>query len=99
MHIDKIANGYRVEFMYYVDKKRFKRTTNIQLNQRYVVVPPLYSKQLKMLDRECIIVDFLEDESGFVHKAKVRYIDNNRVGRMSFENLVSKDSLIEKTVR
>lgn len=48
-----------------------------------------------MLGRECNVVDFIRDRHGFICKSKVRYIDNNRIGQLSFENLLSKDSVIK----
>ncbi|NOU95313.1 hypothetical protein GC093_19085 [Paenibacillus sp. LMG 31456] len=72
------------------------RITDLVVGRKYKVVQPslLNSKSLKNLDRECIILDFIMDRNGYYNKAKIKYLDNKRVGQISFGNLANEVSQI-----
>ncbi|MCP1185036.1 hypothetical protein [Paenibacillus sp. 1781tsa1] len=95
IHIEDIVSGYRVSVVHDDNKPSTKRITEINLGNIYNIVGPLYSKQQNMLNKVCTVIEFIEDRSGFPSKAKVRYVDNNRVGRVSLYNLASASSVHE----
>ncbi|PZT57434.1 hypothetical protein [Paenibacillus silvae] len=95
IHIEDITSGYRVSVTHNISKHSAKRITEINLGNKYSIVGPLHSKQQKMLNKVCTVIEFIEDRSGLPSKAKVRYVDNNRVGKVSLYNLASVSSVDE----
>ena len=59
---------------------KHKRTTTIKPGNTYVV-RPLNPKKMKNRDRQCTVLGFIETEDGDT-VAVVRYLDNNRQGRI-----------------
>ena len=59
---------------------KHERTTTIKPGNTYVV-RPLNPKKMKNRDRQCTVLGFVETENGDA-VAVVRYLDNNRQGRI-----------------
>jgi len=70
------------------------RKVTLKVGKEYVV-QPLNSQKKKHRDRHCMILDFVpvsEDHPRDI-VAKVRFLDNNRIGRVELEDLTSKASV------
>lgn len=94
MFIEDMPDGYRVHVERNIENQWSVRITEIKIGHKYVIVGPLYSKQQHMAGRECTVTYFIENKCGFTDKAKVRYIDTNRVGQVSLRNLAGNEIFI-----
>lgn len=94
--IGSLIGGYRVAVRYFKNTEYCFRITDLVVGRIYKVVQPslLYSKTLKNLGRECVVVGFIMNRDGYYDKAKIKYLDNKRIGRISFGNLANEDSQI-----
>ncbi len=68
-----------------------ERKMVLRVGSEYVV-DPLNSRKMKHRDRRCVILDFVpvSDDHPKDIIAKVRFLDNNRVGRAELDDLAKK---------
>lgn len=72
-----------------------QRKVIIEVDRHYLVKPQ-NTRKLKHRDRECILLDVIPvSESRSDSVAKVRFLDNNRQGRVDLSDLVPLDDLYE----
>jgi hypothetical protein len=86
--LNETNEGYVVEVKYFENNVQINRITQLIIGHEYIVVPPLYAKQKFLEGRKCVLEEYINGKSGWVEKLKVRYPDNNRVGRVSIENVM-----------
>ena len=69
------------------------RKMTLTIGNEYLVAP-LNSRKKKHRDRVCVILDFVPVSESHPRDlvAKVRFRDNNRVGRVELEDLTSSHS-------
>lgn len=58
----------------------------IELGKEYVV-RPLNALKKKHRDRRCIVIGFIQDDTGVPVDARVKFLDTNRTGRVSVRDL------------
>lgn len=66
-----------------------ERNTEIETSKEYVV-QPLNPRKLKNRGRHCLVLDFVPLSESHPNDtiAKVRYIDNNRIGKVDLADLI-----------
>ncbi|GEN33794.1 MULTISPECIES: hypothetical protein [Aneurinibacillus] len=74
---------------YINDEKHY--AVKIELGKEYVVQPVNVLKK-KHRDRRCIVIGFIQDDTGVPRDARVKFLDTNRTGRVSIRDLVLPDS-------
>lgn len=74
-----------------------KRIVIIEIDRQYVVRPH-NKRKLKHRDRECIVLDVVPISESHPHDkiAQVRFLDNNRQGRVELFDLVPVGELYEE---
>jgi hypothetical protein len=67
-----------------------QRKTTIKVGKKYVIQPPNILKK-KHRNRRCVVLGFVPVSDSHPRDivAKVRFLDNNRIGRTELEDLVS----------
>lgn len=58
----------------------------IELGKEYIV-RPLNALKKKHRDRRCIVIGFIQDDTGVPIDARVKFLDTNRTGRVSIRDL------------
>ena len=66
-----------------------QRNTEIETGKEYII-QPLNSRKLKNRGRHCLVLDFVPVSKSHPNDivAKVRYTDNNRIGKAELRNLI-----------
>jgi hypothetical protein len=66
-----------------------QRNTEIETGKEYIV-QPLNPRKLKNRGRHCLVLDFVPVSEAHPNDivAKVRYIDNNRIGKVNLSDLI-----------
>jgi hypothetical protein len=72
-------------YTYVNDQKH--QAVKIELGKHYIV-QPLNVLKKKHRDRQCIVIGFIQDETGMPIDARVKFLDTNRTGRVSIRDLV-----------
>ncbi len=73
------------------DRSSKPHKITLEVGKRYVV-QPLNSQKKKHRDRRCVLLDFVPVSDSHARDivAKVRFIDNNRIGRTELDDLVPR---------
>ncbi|AMA73214.1 MULTISPECIES: hypothetical protein [Aneurinibacillus] len=69
----------------YVNDEKY-HAIKIELGKEYVV-QPLNALKKKHRGRHCIVIGFIQDETGMPVDARVKFLDTNRTGRVSIRDL------------
>jgi hypothetical protein len=64
-------------------------TLTLEIGREYII-EPLNPKKLKNRGRHCLLLDFIpvSDSHPRDIQAKIRYLDNNRIGRAELGDLI-----------
>ncbi|ERI04272.1 hypothetical protein HMPREF0083_06106 [Aneurinibacillus aneurinilyticus ATCC 12856] len=71
---------------YLNDEKHY--AVKIELGKEYVV-QPLNALKKKHRDRRCIVIGFIQDDTGVPSDARVKFLDTNRTGRVNIRDLIA----------
>jgi len=71
---------------------KLRREMTLSVGKTYII-KPLNVRKTKNRDRQCTILDFVPVSEYHPNDivAKVRYLDNNRIGRAELEDLANLD--------